>query len=97
MSEVHVELRLCVPEGHEQTGRWPTTLQRPPSMGQTEESPTWQGFLQPPFTQAWVSPQSVSRSQGLTRLRVAEAESPVSCALVVARSSRSSRFSLSIV
>ena len=94
---MQVELRLCVPDGHEQTGRWPTTLQRPPSMGQTEESPAWQGFLQAPSMQACVRPHSVSRSQGLTRFRVAEAESPVSCALVVARSSRSSRFGLSIV
>ena len=83
---MHVELRLWVPEGQEQTGLCPTTLQRPPSIGQTEVEPEEHGSRQPPSTQAWVKLQSASRSQGRTRFSEAEADSPVSWANEVPRS-----------
>ena len=82
---MHVELRLWVPGGQEQTGLCPTTLQRPPSIGQTVFEPEEHGSRQPPSTQAWVKLQSASRSHGRTRFSDAEADSPVSWANEVPR------------
>lgn len=83
---MHVELRLWVPGGQEQTGLCPTTLQRPPSIGQTVVEPEEHGSRQPPSTQAWVKLQLASRSHGRTRFSEAEADSPVSWANEVPRS-----------
>ena len=82
---MQVELTLWVPGGQEQTGLCPTTLQSPPSIGQTVVEPDEQGSRQPPSTHAWVKLQSASRSHGRTRLSEAEAESPVSWANEVPR------------
>ena len=83
---MHVELRLWVPGGQEQTGLCPTTLQSPPSIGQTVFEPEEHGSRQPPSTQAWVKLQPASRSHGRTRFSEAEADSPVSWANAVPRS-----------